>query len=155
MPQRHGAAISFCFLLLVIGLTCPSCGDGRDAKQPAEADASAKKPEPGPLRLDGYTIRGFLFAYYLIPSGLSREELIAAAPALHDREPKAQLILVDDRSQLAAYINYAQESSRGNREAPFPQEWADRHVIANVQKYMSGKWMLCESYGYVEIAELK
>jgi len=115
----------------------------------------AKGPESGPLRLDSYTVRGISFTYYLIPSGLTREGLIAAAQALHDREPKAHLILVDDQTRLAAYINYAKEFSRGNREAPFPQEWADRHVIANVQKYMSGKWKLCESYGYVEIAELK
>ena len=36
-----------------------------------------------------------------------------------------------------------------------PKEWADKHIVANVQKYMSGKFMLCKGAGYKEIAELK
>jgi len=36
-----------------------------------------------------------------------------------------------------------------------PAEWADKHIIANVQKYMSGKFVLCEGNGSKEIADLK
>ena len=115
------------------------------------------KREPGnkPRRLDGYTVRGFKFSYYLIPSQLGHEELIATAQEIHDQEPDTQLILVDDDSQVAEYIHYAKEISKGNREAKMPREWAEEHIIGNVQKYLSGKWMLCEGSGYREIAELK
>ena len=36
-----------------------------------------------------------------------------------------------------------------------PQEWAHKHIVANVQLYMSGKFVLCEGNGSKEIAELK
>ena len=65
------------------------------------------------------------------------------------------MILVDDDSQLTDYVNYAKEVSKGNKDVKFPKEWADEHIVGNVQKYLSGKWMLCESNGYKEIAELK
>lgn len=91
----------------------------------------------------------------MIPSGLDEEELIATAQAIHDQEPRAQLILVDDRARLAEYILYAREFSRGNTEAFYPQEWADRHIIANVQLYLSGRWVLCRGNGHEEIADLK
>ena len=45
--------------------------------------------------------------------------------------------------------------SAGNYDAELPKQWAEDHIVANVQKLLSGKWMLYESYGYKEIAELK
>jgi hypothetical protein len=114
-----------------------------------------REPDMTPRRLDGYTVRGFKFSYYLIPSQLGHEELIAVAQEIHDQEPDTQLILVDDDSQVAEYIAYAKEISKGNRDAKMPKEWAQDHIVGNVQKYLSGKWMLCESNGYREIAELK
>lgn len=143
------------FSILSLGLASTSCSKGGEAGRPTRADQPTKDTEATPRRLDRYTIKGIVFAYYLIPAGLDREGLIAAAQSLHEADPKAQLILVDDQEQVAAYIQYAKETSLGNTEVSFPAEWADRHVIANVQRYVSGKWMLCESYGYVEIAELK
>jgi hypothetical protein len=106
-------------------------------------------------RLDGYTLRGVEFVYYKIPAGLSRDELIETAQRLHDAEPKAQLILVDDDSQVSDYVKYAKAKSGGQYDADFPKLWAEEHIVANVQKMLSGKWMLYESYGYREIAELK
>jgi len=147
--------VSILLALVIIGVTCVSCSDRRKARHPAQGEATETESETKPQRLDSYTIKGFIFAYYLIPSGLGREELIDTAQALHDREPEAHLILVDDRAGLDEYIHYAKEFSQGRTEAPFPKEWADKHIIANLQKYVSGKWMLCESYGYNEIAELK
>lgn len=153
MHQSRIAAIVI--TLLGIGLACLSCSDSGGVKQPARNPGAVKESGMKPHRLDSYTIKGMTFTYYLIPAGLGREELIATAQALHDIEPNAQLILVDDRTQLQDYINYVKEFSRGNTEAYYPLEWAKRHVIANLQKYVSGKWMLCEGVGANEIAELR
>jgi hypothetical protein len=154
LPKKKHTVRAF-LAVITIGILSISCSDRRKARHRAQGEATETESETKPQRLASYTIKGFIFVYYLIPSGLGRDELIATAQALHDREPKAHLILVDDRTQLDEYIHYAKESSLGHMEAPFPKEWADRHVIANAQRYISGKWMLCESYGYNEIAELK
>ena len=143
------------FTLLGIGLACWSCSDSGEVKQPVRNTEAVKESGMKPHRLDSYTIKGLTFTYYSIPAGLGREELIATAQALRDSEPNAQLILVDDGTQLKDYINYVQEFSRGDTEAYYPLEWAKRHVIANLQKYVSGKWMLCEGVGANEIAELR
>jgi hypothetical protein len=132
--------------------SCMYSGEGQPPARNGEAaKETGKKNEP----LDRYTIKGMTFAYYLVPSALGPEDLIAAAQALHHGEPKAQLILVDDTRQLKEYINYAKEFSRGNLDAYFPTEWAKQHVIANVQKFISGKYKLCRGMGVDEIADLK
>ena len=115
------------------------------------------KQETGklPRKLDGYTLRGLTFSYYLIPAGLSRDELMKTAQEIHQGEPDAQLILVDDESGVGDYIAYAKGVSQGNQDVKLPKEWADKHIVANLQKFMSGKWMLYEGYGYKEIGELK
>ncbi len=70
--------------------------------------------------------------------------LVATAQKLHDQEPDTQLILIDDDSEMADYIKYAKAiSGQGEIDKPMPVEWADKHIIANVQKYMSGKFILC------------
>lgn len=106
-------------------------------------------------RIDSYSRLGIEFVYYKIPTGLSREELIEVAQKLHQAEPKAQLILVDDDSRVNEYIEFAKLINLGHNDAKMPKEWADKHIIANVQRYLSGKFMLCEGYGSKEIAELK
>lgn len=106
-------------------------------------------------RIDSYSRLGIEFVYYKIPTGLSREELIEVAQKLHQAEPKAQLILVDDDSRVNEYIEFAKLINLGHNDVKMPKEWADKHIIANVQRYLSGKFMLCEGYGSKEIAELK
>jgi len=142
-------------ILLGLSLACGPSSNSGGSKQPARESEAVKEPEAKPQRLDSYTIKGMTFTYYLIPAGLSREDLIATAQGLHDFEPNAQLILVDDRAELQNYINYAKEFSRGNTEAYYPLEWAKRHVTANLQKFVSGKWRLCEGVGVNEIAEIR
>lgn len=126
-------------LLLGISLACSNSG--------------AKENDT--KKLQTYSVRGLKFSYYKIPANLKREDLIKMAQEIHDGEPEAQLILVDDDSQVNEYINYAQAFSRNDFDAKLPKEWADKHVIANAQKLVSGKWQLCEGYGYREIADLK
>lgn len=139
-------------LLLSVGLACDNFGT---SESPTFRNYNEKpETETAPKRIDGYTLRGFEFAYYKIPANLSREELVALAKKIHDEEPKAQLILVDDDSQVQDYIAYAKAISAGNYEAKLPKEWADKHIVANVQKMVSGKFVLYEGYGYKEIAEL-
>lgn len=142
------------FMVVALGCNLGSGSNSNNSNQEGNAPALTKESGTLPRKLDTYTIRGFTFSYYLIPTGLSREELIATAQELHDAEPEAQLLLVDDDSQVQDYITYVKEISRGNEEAKLPKEWADKHIVANLQKLMSGKWMLYESNGYKEIALL-
>lgn len=139
-------------LLLVIALVL---GIGLACRPNDEAIRSGSKPAAKNQKLESYTIKGLKFSYYKIPAGLDREALIKTATALHADEPDAQLILVDDDSELAAYVKYAKEISGGNYEGELPKEWADEHIVANLQKYVSGKFVLCEGNGYREIAEIK
>lgn len=147
-------------LLLATALACSDLADGtRNADKPASAPQAKDTRAPtadSPAKLDSYTIKGIKFAYFKIPAGLKKDDLIATARKLHEREPDTQLVLVDDDSQLADYIKYVKAiSGQGEIDKPMPLDWADKHIIANVQKYTSGKFVLCEGYGSNEIAELK
>lgn len=115
------------------------------------ADKTNKTPE----KLESYMLRGLKFSYYKIPSSLSRAELIKTAQNIHENEPDAHLVLIDDDSRLADYVIYTQEFSKGNMSAEIPKDWAEKHIIANVQQLMSGKWQLYEGYGYKQIADLE
>ena len=148
-------------IIVLVGLGCSNFDISTNGNQNSsgsnktegdkKVDSSTK-----PAKLDGYSIKGIKFAYYKIPSGLKKEELIAMAQKIHEQEEDTQIILVDDDSKVAEYIKYAKAiSGIGELEDPMPMEWADAHIIANVQKYMSGKFVLCEGYGSKEIAELK
>jgi hypothetical protein len=153
--MRQRDIVTVIVILLGLSLACGPSSNSGGGKPPAQTGEVAKVPEAKPQRLESYTIKGMTFSYYLIPAGLSREDLIATAQGLHDFEPRAQLILVDDTAELQNYINYAKEFSRGNIDAYYPLEWAKRHVIANLLLYVSGKWMLCEGVGANEIAQLR
>jgi hypothetical protein len=136
-------------LVIGVGFACNfNSADGQSDSQ--------NNSEKFPKKLDAYEIKGFKFAYYLIPEKLSKEDLKAVAQAIHEKEDNTQLILVDDASGVGDYIKYVKAIS-GSAEIgePMPQEWADEHIIANVQKYMNGRWVLCEGYGFNEIADLK
>lgn len=142
-------------VLLVTGLACSNKGNSANTGEKKASDTKSAKSGRS-AKLDSYTIKGIKFAYYKIDSGLSKDELIAAAQKLHESEPDTQLILVDDDSELANYIKYVKAiSGQGEIEGPMPAEWADKHIIANVQKYMSGKFVLCKGNGSGEIADLK
>lgn len=140
--------LNFLLILLVvvgIGLACRN-----------ETGGSKNESEKLPKKLDSYEIKGLKFAYYLIPKDLSPDKLKKTAEWIHGQEDDTQLILVDDDSQVAEYISYVKAiSSGGEVEKPLPQEWADKHIVANVQKYLNGRWVLCEGYGYKEIADLE
>ena len=128
-------------LLLILGITL-ACGN-----------SGAKNAQTNE-KLETYTLRGMKFSYYKIPSGLKREDLIKTAREIHALEPDAHLILVDDASQVGEYINYAQAFSKNDFDVKLPKEWADKHIVANAQKLISGKWQLYEGYGYKEITYL-
>ena len=134
-------------LILAVSLACGK----PDAKKIETLAAINQTSE----KLDGYTLRGIKFSYYKIPSGLEKNDLIKTARELHQIEPDANLILVDDATRVSEYIKYAQSFGKGTFDAELPKEWADKHVVANVQQLTSGKWQLCEGYGYREIADLE
>ena len=138
-------------LALVVGIGFACNFDSGDSQS-----SSPKDSEKFPKKLDNYEIKGLKFAYYQIPKGLAQDKLIEVAQTIHEQEDDTQLILVDDDSKIADYIKYVKAvSGSGDVEEPMPKEWADEHIVANVQKYINGRWVLCESYGYKEIADLK
>lgn len=142
-------------LILILGVSL-ACNRSEAKTEHTKNQTEISKTKSSKTeRLDSYSLRGLEFIYYKIPSNLSRAELIETAQNLHEIEPKAQLILVDDDSQVSDYVKYAKAVSSGDYDAEFPKQWAEDHIVANVQKLLSGKWMLYESYGYKEIAELK
>jgi hypothetical protein len=147
--------------LFTAGLGCSDL-----AKNAGKSGGSANQLEPvtepkpdsssKPVKLESYSIKGIKFVYFKIPAGLKKAELIETAQKLHEQEADTQLILVDDDSQLADYISYVKAiSGQGELDKPLPADWADKHIVANVQKYTSGKFVLCEGNGSIEITELK
>jgi hypothetical protein len=160
VPKNKINLLLIITLLVGSGLACKLGGENRNeagGNSQSGGGTRESKQEAGkkPRRLDGYTLRGLTFSYYLVPAGLSRDELMRTAQEIHAGEPNAQLILVDDESGVPDYITYVKAVSQGNTDAQLPREWADKHIVANLQKLMSGKWMLYEGYGYKEIGELK
>jgi hypothetical protein len=135
-------------LAFCLNLAC-STSDAQEIK--IKTTTSSLRTE----KLESYTLRGNKFSYYKIPNGLPKEDLIKTARTIHAAEPEANLILVDDTTQVDEYIKYAQAFGKNDFNAELPKEWADKHIIANVQKLVSGKWQLCEGYGYREIADLE
>ncbi len=129
-------------ILLGAILGCSSANDG-----PKTAEL--------PRFLDRYSFKGLRFSYYLIEKDLDREQLIAVARKIHEEEPDTQLILVDDESGVDDYIKYAKAVSLGKTDVELPKAWADKHIVANLQKFLSGKWMLYKGYGYEEIAAIQ
>lgn len=152
MKQNYIGLILTLTVLFVAGLACSETKAGD--KKPGEMTAEAKTDDR-PVKAADETVRGFHFIYFKVPAGLDEQKLIETAQKLHDQEPDAQLILVDDDSQLKEYIEYAKQISAGNYNGTLPKEWADKHIVGNVQKYVSGKFTLCKGAGYKEIAELK
>ena len=149
MKQNHLNLFLVLPLLLFPVLGCSNVAkNGETGSKPGDANRPAK--------LASYSIKGIKFAWYKVPAGLKGDELIETAQRIHDQESDTQLILIDDDSQMADYIAYAKAiSGQGEIDKPMPAEWADKHIIANVQKYMSGKFVLCEGNGSKEIADLK
>lgn len=140
-------------LFIIVGLGCkPSA----KTESVSVSKRSSSLHEDSP-KLDEYSIKGFRFVYYKVQPDLDRAELIKTAQKLHNLEPDAQLLLVDDDSHLKDYITYAKAASGAGDvdKSELPKEWADKHIIANVQKYIGGKFVLCEGNGYKEIAELE
>ena len=136
-------ALSFC-----LNLACSSSG-AQEIK--VQTTTSSLKTE----KLESYTLRGIKFSYYKIPNDLPREDLIKTARTIHAAEPDAHLILVDDTTQVEEYIKYAQAFGKNDFGVELPKQWADAHIVANAQKLVSGKWQLCEGYGYKEIIDLE
>ena len=142
-------------LLLVFIIACGNGSPGGTKTQGTDSD-SKRASSNNSVKLDSYIIKGIKFAYFKIPAGLSREALIETAQKLHDTEADTQLLLVDNDSKVKDYIAYAKAiSSSREVNMEMPKEWADKHIVANVQKYMDGRYVLCEGNGYKEIADLK
>ncbi|QQS40418.1 MAG: hypothetical protein IPM63_13750 [Acidobacteriota bacterium] len=153
MKGRWNASILALIILLGAGLACNLDADQNNGSSGGDTQTESSSL---PKKLDSYELKGIKFAYYLIPAGLEKDELVKTAKEIHESEDDTQLILVDDDSKVGEYIKYVKAiSGIGELEDPMPQEWADKHIVANVQKHMNGRWVLYKSYGFEEIAELE
>ena len=79
-------------LVVVSGLACGDLGNSnKSGEQPSNSGKPSvedkAKTSDKPAKLDSYSIKGIKFAYFKIPSGLKKEELIELAQKLHDQEP--------------------------------------------------------------------
>lgn len=142
--------LSVLFLFLVGGLAFSfSSVDSANSKNVNES-----KPANG--RIETYKLLGINFSYYKIPQNLSREELITTAQRLHEGEPDANLILIDDDSKVHDFIKFAKVINPGYNDPEMPKEWAEKHIIATARKsFWSGKTNLYTGYGNQKISELK
>lgn len=155
-------ALGLVTALVVISVVVAGCGGSaeklpvsQERTAPAEEPAAAaQQPATGATRLDTYTLRGLTFSYYLIPAGLDDDGVLETARRIHQGEPEAQLLLVDDDSMVKEYIAWAKASSVGDGSVEMPTEWADEHIVANLQKMLGGGWMLCRGNGYEEMGRL-
>ncbi|MEP6787803.1 MAG: hypothetical protein ABJB40_05185, partial [Acidobacteriota bacterium] len=104
-------------LMLGVSLTCTAQTDKGHKNQGTK----------GFEKLESYTIRNRTVSYYRIPAGLSREELVKTARKICDSESDKRLIvvliMVDEVSGLAKYINYARRASGGDTHAKPPKLW--------------------------------
>jgi len=149
--KKNGSSLAVIFALLAtVGLACSGDRFGQNHSHAARTPGSAVE------KLETVSIKGLRFVYFKIPAALNEKALIDIAQSLHESEPEAQLLLIDDDSGLEDYIGYTRfAGGQSDVQVELPREWADRHIIANVQKYANGRFVLCEGNGYREIAELK
>lgn len=154
--NKKESVLAFAVLILTV-LGCTESDQRNENSVDNSSSRQTSKPAAGVTKIDEYTIKGIRFVYFKIPGRLGDNELLETAQNLHQAEPDSQLVLVDDTSKVGDYIAYVKAvSGQGNLETvELPQEWADKHIVANVQKFTSGKFMLYRGNGYEEIGELK
>lgn len=94
---------------------------------------------------------GFQRLYLVVPAGLSDDDLTALAKAIHEKEKKAWLWMLDDDSQGALMmeeLSKAMDGSSGN----YPLKWVEEHTVAHSKLLMMPKedhrWVLYKgAYG--------
>lgn len=130
---------------------------GKKSEKTNDSAEGKKSSSDTPQKIGGYHYQRFDYSVYLISPDLSAEELTKTAQKLHDKEPEAFLVLVDDDAKAEQYITYHEQAEEGTTEVEFPREWADEHIAASVIMFLEGekKWYLTKGYGYEKIAELK
>lgn len=80
--------------------------------------------------------RGFRNVYAIIPPGLSQEELVARAEAIHQQEPDAWLWLLDSDAELGKVLAALPAIEQTPPDelpdmSQFPSAYLDKHVRAN------------------------
>lgn len=148
--MKNVLSICLFFLMLLLGIFAQSVWETVPFNQNTKHGI---KNTDG--RIGGYNYLGTDFAYYKIPADLSREDLITLAQKLHENEPDGNLVLVDDESKAQDYIQFAQIVNPNYNDIEIPKNWAEKHIIANVQRHRNGMVSLCKGYGNKEIAGLR
>lgn len=157
-------------LLLIFALACSfNFGESNNNQKPAAKTENVsanttEKPEKNTTaekkrqkKIESFQCKIDPMAYYLIPSGLSREELIEVAQTAHNAEPnETKLWLVDDDAKVKEHIAYFKQWCKGDAdESLLPKDWEDKHVVGVTFPAGDGSWDLYEGNGKKKIANLK
>ncbi|MDO4878801.1 MAG: hypothetical protein Q3966_05845 [Neisseria sp.] len=123
--------------------------------QPAASSASVSAPTAWEAAGEFRAPNGFRYLYVVIPRPESREGLVAAARAIHEREPDAWLFLLDDGEKVPQALS----ANRSGDMSAFPAEWMGRHLLGStaVAAMPDGRrqWVVYEGQSRGEpIAEL-
>lgn len=90
-----------------------------------------------------------------MPVGISREDLIELAKDIHQKDPQSCYHIFDDDAQFEQFKNW--DVNYPDPAFPFPEEWAEKHHIANTQLMAETggvKWGLYDGLGAEKIAPL-
>lgn len=116
--------------------------DGNDKNKSSEKTNELGKDEFKKLEI--WECRGKV-GHVLIPGKLSREELVELALKIHNDEWETGLFLVDDEAGAENHIRFMKQICKGEADkSTFPHEWADRHIIATIQRGSDATWDLYE-----------
>lgn len=100
---------------------------------------------------------GFRRLYLVVPAGLSDDDLIALAKAIHEKEQKAWLWMLDDDSQGALMMEELSKATDGSSEK-YPLEWIKEHTVAHSKLVMvpkeDNRWVLYKGVDSDELAVL-
>ncbi len=162
-------------LLLIFALACNFKFGETSNKEVSQKEKPADKPNKksdkkedsktfsdseteSPSKIGGYSYQSFDYSLYLLPKSLDKDELTKVAQDLHEREPKAILLMVDDDEQAEQFITYHRQLEefyeKTDVEKPkeeYPYDWANKHIVASVNLYLEGgerNWYLLEG-GYL------
>ncbi|MEW6211359.1 MAG: hypothetical protein AB1631_23540, partial [Acidobacteriota bacterium] len=71
----------------------------------------------------------------LIPSDLTKDELVSLAQDIHSRRQRTYFELYDSESEIHAYLAWQEKSL----ERPFPAEYVKKHRVGVIGEIISSK----------------
>lgn len=123
-------------LLCLVAVLCACEGrppeNPSESKPPAGLSASSEPISASTVPLwktvgEFRAPNGFRYLYVVIPRPGNREGLVAAARAIHEKEPDAWLFLLDDEEKVPEIL----AANRSGDTRAFPAKWMARHLLGS------------------------